>query len=132
MDLLAQYVAHDIEDENDESIVNIASFNQGGVLDRQELGKIKSMLETEPKVNEVHMNEEDWLDLSEIIDKALLEVKDYEFDMSGTQQDSIRLELSKFTMEELTPLLLKLDQNSIDKLTSGGSINLELKLKDGD
>jgi hypothetical protein len=132
LDLLAQYVAHDIEDENDESIVNLASFHQGGVLDRQELGKIKTMLETEPKVNEVHMNEEDWLDLSEIIDKALQEVKDYEFDMDAPQQDSIRLVLSKFTMDELTPLLLKLDQNSIDKLTTGGSINLELKLKEGD
>lgn len=128
MDSIATYIAQDIEDENDESIVSFASLKKGGVLDSKELGRIQSLLNIEPTLNQVEMNEEDWLDLSEIIDKALEEVKDYEFDLNDS--GSITLVLSKFTMEELKPLLLKLDQNSIDKLTTGGSINLELKLKE--
>ncbi len=128
MDSLVNYIAQDIENENDESIVSFASLKKGGVLDSKELGKIQSLLNIEPPMNEVEMNEEDWLDLSEIIDKALDEVKDYEFDFNDS--GAITLILSKFTMEELKPLLLKLDQNSIDKLTTGGSINLELKLKE--
>lgn len=128
MDSIATYIAQDIEDENDESIVSFASLKKGGVLDSKELGRIQSLLNIEPTLNEVEMNEEDWLDLSEIIDKALEEVKDYEFDLNDS--GAITLVLSKFTMEELKPLLLKLDQNSIDKLTTGGSINLELKLKE--
>lgn len=125
---LADDIAQDIENENDESIVSFASLKKGGVLDSKELGKIQSLLNIEPILNEVEMNEEDWLDLSEIIDKALEEVKDYEFDINN--DGAIKLELSRFTMEELKPLLLKLNQNSIDKLTSGGSIFLELKLKE--
>jgi len=128
MDSLVNYIAQDIENENDESIVSFASLKKGGVLDTKELGKIQSLLNIEPPMNEIEMNEEDWLDLSEIIDKALEEVKDYEFDFN--ESGVITLILSKFTMEELKPLLLKLDQNSIDKLTTGGSINLELKLKE--
>jgi hypothetical protein len=128
MDSIASYIAQDIENENDESIVSFASLKKGGVLDSKELGRIQSLLNIEPTLNEVEMNEEDWLDLSEIIDKALDEVKDYEFDLNDS--GAITLVLSKFTMEELKPLLLKLDQNSIDKLTTGGSLNLELKLKE--
>jgi hypothetical protein len=128
MDSIASYIAQDIENENDESIVSFASLKKGGVLDSKELGRIQSLLNIEPTLNEVEMNEEDWLDLSEIIDKALEEVKDYEFDLNDS--GAITLVLSKFTMEELKPLLLKLDQNSIDKLTTGGSLNLELKLKE--
>jgi hypothetical protein len=125
---LADDIANDIENENDESIVSFASLKKGGVLDSKELGKIQSLLNIEPILNEVEMNEEDWLDLSEIIDKALEEVKDYEFDLSDS--GAITLVLSRFTMEELKPLLLKLNQNSIDKLTTGGSLHLELKLKE--
>ena len=125
---LADDIANDIENENDESIVSFASLKKGGVLDSKELGKIQSLLDIEPILNEVEMNEEEWLDLSEIIDKALEEVKEYEFDLSDS--GAITLVLNRFTMEELKPLLLKLNQNSIDKLTTGGSIHLELKLKD--
>lgn len=125
---LADDIAQDIENDNDESIVSYASLKKGGVLDSKELNKIQSLLNIDPVFNEVEMNEEDWLDLSEIIDKALEEVKDYEFDIKDDA--AIKLELSRYTMEELKPLLLKLNQNSIDKLTSGGSIFLELKLKE--
>ena len=128
MDSIADYIAQDIETQNDESIVSLAALKKGGVLDSKELGRIQSLLNVELPSNEVEMNEEDWLDLSEIIDKALDEVKDYEFDVKDS--GAITLVLSKFTMEELKPLLLKLNQNSIDKLTTGGSLNLELRLKE--
>lgn len=128
---LADDIAHDIEDESDESIVTLASLKNGGVLDMGELGKIKDLLDVEPpKEHEIEMDEDDWHDLSDIIDKALDEVKDYEFDLSEDQSKYITLVLNSFTMDELKPLLLKLDQNSIDTLTSGDTINLKLKLKE--
>lgn len=128
---LADDIALDIEDESDESIVTLASLKNGGVLDTGELGKIKNLLDAEPVLDyEVEMDEDDWHDLSDIIDKALDEVKDYEFDLSKSDEKYITLVLNKFTMEELKPLLIKLDQNSIDTLTSGDTINLKLKLKE--
>ncbi len=128
MNLIANDIAQDIENENDESIVSFAALKEGGVLDPRDLGKIQNLLNIDLIQNEIEMEEEDWLDLSEIIDKALDEVKDYEFETD--KSDIITLILSKFTMEELKPLLLRLDQNSIDKLTTGKSISLELKLKE--
>lgn len=128
---LADDIAHDIEDESDESIVTLASLKDGGVLDMGELGKIKNLLDVEPPTeHEIEMDEDDWHDLSDIIDKALDEVKDYEFDISDDNSKYITLVLNRFTMDELKPLLLKLDQNSIDTLTSGDTINLKLKLKE--
>lgn len=131
LDSLADDIAHDIEDESDESIVSMASLRDGGVLDSSELGKIKNLLNSEPsESHEIEIDDDDWHDLSEIIDKALDEVKDYEFDMSGENDNYITLILNQFNMDELKPLLLKLDQNSIDTLTSGNTINLKLKLKE--
>lgn len=128
MNSIADYIAQDIENENDESIISLTALKKGGVLDSKELGRIQGLLNIEPIQNEIEMNDEDWIDLSEIIDKALEEVKDYEFDLN--KSSAITLILNRFTMEELKPLLLKLDQNSINKLTTGGSIDIELKLRE--
>lgn len=132
---LADDVAHDIEDESDESIVSLAALKNGGVLDRSELGKITNILKEESIENnflksfqdEEELTETDWKDLSEIIDEALIEVSDYEFDMN--YNEPYNLVLNNYSVEELRPLLKKLNQKLIDKLSHGETIDLKLSLK---
>lgn len=134
IETLADDIAEDIEDESDESIVSIASLRDGGVLDKSELGKIHSILEENEIQNEIlkqyqddEMDENDWKDLSEIIDDALNEVSDYEFDVN--YQEPVKLILNQYNIEELKPLLNKFNQTIIDKLSQGETIDLKLSLK---
>lgn len=128
-------IADDIDDESDESIVSIASMRDGGVLDKSELGKINSILEEndiqaemlKQFQDEEEMNENDWKDLSDIIDDALNEVSDYEFDVD--YQEPVKLVLNNYNMEELKPLLSKFNESLIDKLSQGETIDLKLSLK---
>lgn len=126
---LADDIAMDIEDESDESIITLASLKDGGILDDGELNKIQGILHEEEIQDEVQqLDEEDWLDLSDIIDKAIDDVKDYEFEPE--KNEPIKLLLSDHNMDELKPLLTKLDQNVVDLLTSGSVIDIQLKLKE--
>lgn len=124
---LADDIAMDIDDEMDESIVTFSSMKDGGVLDTKELSKINTILKENTLSNVVNMDEEDWKDLSEIIDDALSEVEDYEFDISNNEP--INLVLNNYNIDELKPLLKKFDQKVIDRLSSGESIDLRLSLK---
>lgn len=144
---LAEEIADSIDDDTleDESIIRLDPFesqetdeSKKTVLDTDELSKIQKML----KVNEdlfkkinitsaQDLSKEDWQDLAHIIDKAIDDVKEYEF--SDTQDEDLRtieLTLNKFAMDELRPLFEKLDQNIIDHLAEGNDVNLHLKLKD--
>ena len=135
LDSLADDIAVDIEDEDDESIISMAALRDGGVLDKSELGKINSLLQDNDLQSELlkqykdesEMNENDWKDLSEIIDDALLEVSDYEFDLNYSEP--VQLVLTNYNIEELRPLLSKFNQNVIDKLSQGETIDLKLSLK---
>jgi len=135
LDTLADDIAEDIEDEGDESIISIAALRDGGVLDKSELGKINSLLEDsdlESKLlrqyqDEDEMDENDWKDLSEIIDDALNEVADYEFDVN--YNEPVKLILNNYNIDELRPLLSKFNQSVIDKLSQGETIDLKLSLK---
>ena len=132
---LADDVANDIEDESDESIVSLAALKDGGILDRSELGKISTILKEDDVENRFlkdfqesdSLDENDWKDLSEIIDEALTEVSDYEFDVDYSQ--GINLILEKYNVEELRPLLSKLNQGVLEKLTNGETIDLKLSLR---
>jgi len=130
---LADDVFHNIEDENDESIVSLASLKEGGVLDGLELSKINQILKEEEIQNEV-MDTEDWKDINDIIDDALEEVKEYEFNLDNGQGKSeilpYKLVLSDYNIEELKPLLEKFNQEIVDKLSSGESVDIRLVLKD--
>ncbi len=129
---LADEIALDIDDESDESIITVASLKNGGILDDNELSKIQNILHTNDIQNELQeqeLKEEDWLDLSDIIDKAIDDVKDYEFDI-GTTSGPIKLMLNNHNISELEPLLTKLDQNIIDSLVAGEVIDIQLKLKE--
>jgi hypothetical protein len=66
----------------------------------------------------------DWSELSEIIDKAIGDVQEYNF------KDNLTLVLNRHSMDELSPLLNKLNQNIINLLSSGKDVNITLRLKD--
>lgn len=126
---LADDVAYNIEEENDESIVTIASLNDGGVLDFNELGKINDILHDDEVQDEIVVDENDWKDINEIIDDALNEVKEYEFDLEEDENRPIRVLLNNYNISELKPFLQKFDQKVIDKLSNGEDVDITLSLK---
>ena len=131
LESLADDIAYDMEDENDDSIVSFASLNGGGILDTKELSNIKNIMTKENIKNEnTAENKEDneWMDLSSIIDQAIDEVNAVSEIYSKFDNKPIKVLLNNFELDELTPLLNKLDQDIIDSLTDGYEINLQIKL----
>ena len=116
--------------DNDESIVSLASLNIGGVLDSSELNKINDILREDTIQNEINLEKNDWKDISSIIDDALAEVKEYEFDLTKEPIKPYNLVLSNFNINELRPLLEKFDQSVIDKLSTGETVDVRITLKD--
>ena len=133
LESLADDIANDVEDADvDDSIVSIASVNQGGVLDSNELSNIKNIMTPNPNYHTKHSStesvEEEWMDLSSIIDKAIDEVNAVNEIYTKFENEPIKVLLSDYELDELTPLLNKLDQDIIDSLTDGNEINLQIKL----
>ncbi|MGB5791323.1 hypothetical protein [Poseidonibacter sp.] len=130
---LVEDVYLDINDEEneDESLVKINSSNTGGILDNQELSKLHDMLEDSEAQRDLIMDSNDWKDIGSIIDDALDEVKEYEFDLEETtSKKPLNLVLSNYNIEELKPLLEKFNQGIIDRLSAGESVDIRLVLKD--
>lgn len=125
---LADDIAYNIEEENDESVVTIASLKDGGVLDNFELGKISDILHDDDVQNQINVDENDWKDINEIIDDALNEVSEYEFDLEE-ENKTTKLILSNYNISELKPFLQKFDQNVIDRLSNGEDVDVTLSLK---
>ena len=105
-------------------------MNIGGILDHSELSKINNILREDVIQNEINLEKTDWKDIAAIIDDALDEVKEYEFDLTQTPIKSYNLILSNFHINELRPLLEKFDQTVIDRLSSGESVDVRLSLKE--
>lgn len=126
VDSIADYIVDDIDNDNDESIVSFTSLKEGGVLDSSELTKINQILLDSSVEDAYELDQREWKDLSDVIDDALSEVKEYEF-KDSTQ--SIDLILNQYNLDELSPLFSKVDQSIIDRLTRGESIDIRLSLK---
>ena len=118
------------EEEDDESIISSNSLNIGGILDHRELSKINNILREDVIQNEINFEKTDWKDIAAIIDDALDEVKEYEFDLTQSPIKPYNLVLSNFHINELRPLLEKFDQTVIDRLSSGESVDIRLSLKE--
>lgn len=72
-----------------------------------------------------------WLeDISSIIDDALEEVREYEFDLAQNEAKTYNLVLNKFDIEELRPFLEKFDQTIINRLVSGETVDVKISLKE--
>jgi hypothetical protein len=113
--------------EYDEDIViKKEDLAQGGVLDSNELGKLFDIINDDPKESTNAMHDDDWVDLSDIIDTAIEDVQEYKFEEKKKQ---VELILNNHTMEELYPLFKKLDQNIIDNLIEGKEVSVQVRLK---
>lgn len=138
LESLADDIASDMSEEVDESVVSISSLNHGGVLDRNELSNIENIINENVQNNsqndfvELEGENEEWLDLSSIIDKAIDEVNSVTQVYDGEQIKPIRLLLNNYDIEELKPLLSMLNQDIIDSLTDGNEVNLQLKFENND
>ena len=121
----------DDKNSDDESIISLDSIRQGGVLDANEIKKINNVLnedsESTEEVEVKVIDDSDWKDISEIIDDALEEVKEFEFEIS---KEDYHLILNRHKMDDIKPLLLKLNQDLIDRLTRNETINLKISLKE--
>lgn len=116
--------------EEDESIVSLSKLRNGGVLDSVELNKINDILHEDEIYDDLTLEKHDWKDISAIIDDALEEVKEYEFDLKSEPIKIYNLVLSRFTINELRPLLEKFDQTIIDKIVNGQTIDLRVSLRE--
>lgn len=115
---------NNIDNDADESIILEQNLGHGGVLDKNELSKLFEMVNDEV-TQEIDMDDEnDWVELADIIDKAIDDVAEYEFE----ENKPIKLILNEYSMEELKPLFQRLDQEIIDKLVNGEDISLQLRL----
>ena len=132
LESLADDIAFDIEEENDDSIVPLTALNNGGILDTKELSNIQNIMTSTNDVNKEAFDSEDgedeWMDLSSIIDQAIDEVNTVSDIYSKFDDNPIEVLLNNYELDELTPLLNKLDQDIIDSLTDGREISLKIKL----
>ena len=132
LESLADDIAFDMEEENDDSIVALTALNNGGILDTKELSNIQNIMTSSKNVIkddfDSEKNEDEWMDLSSIIDQAIDEVNTVSEIYSKFDNKPIKVLLNNYELEELTPLLNKLDQDIIDSLTDGYEINLQIKL----
>ncbi len=139
IETLAEDVARDIsfetEADEDESIIKFDNVNSDSVLDKNELNKIKDILSTNPSKRPLmderaELTDEDWLDLSQIIDNAIDEIKGYDFPKTTTKNDVVNLILKEHNIENLKPLFYAIDQSIVDKLTKGEEVIMRVKLKE--
>lgn len=132
---LADNIASDMEEETDDSMVSFSSIKHGGVLDNKELSMIEEMInETNKKrIDEMSENidekeEDQWMDLSSIIDQAINEVNM----IDDMENKPFTIYLNNYELDQLKPLLNLLDQATIDDLSEGKEIPLVLKLETGE
>ena len=117
--------------EKNDIEISASDLGHGGVLDKKELDKLHDIISdntnnTEDNTSINYNNDaENWLELNDIIDDVIDDIADNDI----ADNDDILLVLNKFTMDELAPLLNKLDQDSIDKLSTGVDLKITLRLE---
>ncbi len=138
LDSLADDIADNMIEETDDSMVSCASINNGGILDGGELSKLEDMINDNVQKDDLSNEyiesdnnaDEQWTDLSSIIDQAIDEVNTVNNIYDKYDNKPIKLLLNNYDLEQLSPLLNMLDQTVIDTLTEGCEVNLQLKLGD--
>ncbi len=139
LESLADDIADDMREEADDSVVSRSSVNHGGILDRNELSMIESIMGEQAEFNTqndfIDVDEESddqWIDLSSIIDQAIDEVNTVDHIYNKTDNNPIKLLLNNYELDELKPLLSMLDQEIIDSLADGNEVSVLLKLDSND
>jgi len=128
LETLVEDISDEIIEESDESVVSSAFIDDGGILDTSELSKIQDILSDDTDdTNNSNIDEvDDWVDLADIIDKAIDEVREYQFNV----KEPIKLVLNDYSINEVSDLLNKLDQNIVDALVAGEEITLKMRVKE--
>jgi hypothetical protein len=112
-----------LDENNIEINVNKSTLASGGVLDSEELNILNKMInDTGSEIIEEN-DSNDLSELSDIIDKTIDDIQEY-----NLEDNELTLILNNYELEELAPLLNKLNQSSIDKLTIGEELNIKLKV----
>jgi len=134
IDTIDEVKNEEISNEED-IIIKKSDLGHGGVLDQKELNNLHNIISEDDTIKEEiiedHTNniddftkeEGEWLELNDIIDDALEDIS------TQPVEEDVLLVLNNYTMEELTPLLNKLDQTIIDKISSGSDVNIKLRLE---
>jgi hypothetical protein len=127
---LVEDISSEIIEESDESVVSSGLISDGGILDSSELSKIQNILNDDDSqknetIDDTTSSDDEWVTLSNIIDEAIDEAKEYQFNI----KEPIKLILNDYSMNEVSTLLNKLDQNIIDALVNGEEITLKLKVE---
>ena len=120
--------------EDEDIIIRKSDLGHGGVLDQKELTNLHNIIsDNDIKGSDITeelpmTNDEDgeWLELNDIIDDV---IDDISSETIIEKNENILLVLNKFTMDELSPLLNKLDQDAIDKISSGNDLNITIRLE---
>ena len=139
LESLADDIADDMREEVDDSVVSRSSVNHGGILDRNELSMIESIMgeqagfdATSDFIDVDEESDDQWIDLSSIIDQAIDEVNTVDHIYNKTDNNPIKLLLNNYELDELKPLLSMLDQEIIDSLADGNEVSVLLKLDSND
>ncbi len=142
VDDLVDFIDSIDEDEievDDESnlIINKDELGHGGVLDKVELDALHNIINETDTNNNINGNDiqnksnefnaydtdkSDWLELSDIIDKAIV-------DVDNKANDDVKIILSNSYIQELPLLFEKLNQDAIDILSSGEELTLSIKIE---
>ncbi len=135
---LADGIAQNVKDDIDDSIISINSVeSSGGILDLSELSKIDDIFNEDRRLNDDlsrefgsqdKENDDEWNDLSSIIDDAINEVNTTNNIYDKFNNKPIKVLLNNYSLGELTPLLNMLDQEIINTLTDGYEVSIQLKL----
>ena len=103
LESLADDIADDMREEVDDSVVSRSSVNHGGILDRNELSMIESIMGEQAEFNTqndfIDVDEESddqWIDLSSIIDQAIDEVNTVDHIYNKTDNNPIKLLLNNY------------------------------------
>jgi len=128
IDSIDEFKDESYSDEEDIEI-KASDLGHGGVLDQKELDKLHDIISDNDanRIEDIGLetNNDDWLELNDIIDDVIDDIGDENIQ----DEDELLLVLNKFTMDELAPLLNKLDQDSIDKLSTGTDLKITLRLE---
>jgi len=128
----------DIKDEeqleDEDIIIKKSDLGHGGVLDQKELSNLHNIISDNDikgsdileELSSEDKKNDDWLELNDIIDDV---IDDISSETIKEENNNILLVLNKFTMDDLSPLLNKLDQDAIDKISIGKDLNITLRLE---
>ena len=113
--------------DDEDIVIHKDDLGHGGVLDQKELLNLHDIISEENEISNINeiKHDDEWLELNDIIDDVIDDITHEPIE----KEEEILLVLNRFTMDELSPLLNKLNQDVIDKISTGNDVNIKLRLE---